>query len=202
MNYSVEMEMLAGLVGALIGGAAAILGTYLTSILQRRAEDRAKADRLKVAARAFRDDFYTMQSRLAEAARSGGSLRVNDLKKGQLGSLELFLPLAEGLLGLKEWSDIAGARRAYIAILEAADRDECPSESDLRSWYWRLQRSREALALLDPDWPAGLHSGHDAMGPRPHEFHRIDYGAFRLGARGQVIAKRPRRFAWKRKTRT
>lgn len=177
------MEFLGALLGALVGGAAAIFGTYAASSLQRRADAQERREQRMVASRAFRDDFWVMQSCLADAVRTGDPLEVGGIEAGQLGSRRLLLGPAGGLYGEKEWSDVAGARRAYITILQVASRGDRPSEDDLHKWYWRFQRTREALALLDPTWPAaGLHPDHGVMGERPHDFHEIDYHAFRKKA--------------------
>jgi hypothetical protein len=181
------VEFLSGILGAIIGGAAALAGTWLTHREERRSQARGREDERRVASRAFRDDFYDLQSRLARAVRSDSPLDLKGIEVGQLGNTERFLVLAEGLLGTKEWSGVARARREYVRVLQNGSTDELRDRAGLRDLYWRLQRAREALALLDPEWRAEPHNDHQVMGARPSRFDEIDYSAYRTGPGKQVL---------------
>jgi hypothetical protein len=167
-----------GLIGAALGAAAAIGGILLNNFFERRRLDSDKFDAQQVASRALRDDFYERQSRIADALGSGRYVLLG-LRDGDLGDKASFFNIAEGLLGSKEWSGVAKARRECINLETRVGGGDVPSTQELKRLYWRLQRSREVLAVLDPDWGADLHRRHEKVGERPEEFCKIDAAAER-----------------------
>lgn len=140
---------LAALAGAAIGAFAGMFGPLYSARQDRRERDEVRRRAVQGAARAWRDDFFSFQTFIADvfAARERGH-RAPPAPHPFATDAHLIV-IAENVPQRRAWTRVVASR----ASLHQAQADpETMPDSDLARAFVELDKGRAALARFDRNW--------------------------------------------------
>jgi len=144
-------EALVGLVGVAMGAAAAFFGTFYTTRDERRRRREEVDARVRVASRAWREDFYAVQETLVARLRDG---RWTEPFPTPLATDAHLLVLAERFRGHGAWTRVTATRRRIARA--RAGVDTMP-DSAVAALFVDIEKGRKALSTVDSGWPFSPH---------------------------------------------
>lgn len=153
-------DALLGFMGVLLGASTALFGTLYTTKAERKRQDDERRRRVRTAARAWREDFYAVQSALVERLRDNS--RTADLPDS-VATDEHLLILADEFEGYGSWTRVTATRRR---ILRARQRYAELEPSEVAKLFVDVEKGRQAVSSIDSDWPFSPHSDLEVV--RPH----------------------------------
>lgn len=159
-------DALLGFIGVLLGASTALFGTLYTTKAERKRQADERRRRVRTAARAWREDFYAVQSALVERLRDSGS--TADLPES-VATDDHLLILADEFKGYGSWTRVTATRRR---ILRARQRYADMTPSEVAKLFVDVEKGRQAVSSVDSDWPFSPHPHLEVV--RPHVPSDVD----------------------------